>query len=225
MKVVVTTGPSFEPIDEVRRLTNSSTGELGVILSNTLTRAGFEVFCLRGECSSHPGAVEARHHVPFSTNHHLLQLLRDLSHAHEVKAIFHVAALCDFKVRQVENPDGSQCDSPKLDSRTSGLTIHLEPAKKVIGELRGLFPKASIVGWKYELAGTREEALSKAWRQLTENHTDACMLNGRAWGKGFAFCVPPDQVRVLDSKLDTAQFLTNWLTTRQADRVDRKNPG
>jgi len=44
MKVIVTCGPSYEPIDQVRRLTNFSTGELGVHLSNQLARAGFEVF-------------------------------------------------------------------------------------------------------------------------------------------------------------------------------------
>ena len=30
MKVIVTCGPSYEPVDEVRRITNFSTGELGV---------------------------------------------------------------------------------------------------------------------------------------------------------------------------------------------------
>jgi phosphopantothenoylcysteine decarboxylase/phosphopantothenate--cysteine ligase len=40
MKVIVTCGPSYEPIDQVRRLTNFSTGELGVLLSDELARAG-----------------------------------------------------------------------------------------------------------------------------------------------------------------------------------------
>ena len=48
MKIIVTTGPSFEPIDEVRRITNFSTGELGVLLANSFAQAGAEVFCLKG---------------------------------------------------------------------------------------------------------------------------------------------------------------------------------
>ena len=40
VKVIVTCGPSYEPIDEVRRITNFSTGELGILLANRLTRAG-----------------------------------------------------------------------------------------------------------------------------------------------------------------------------------------
>src|ERR1700730_630479 len=48
MRVVVTCGPSYEPIDEVRRITNFSTGELGSLLANHLAKAGCEVVCFRG---------------------------------------------------------------------------------------------------------------------------------------------------------------------------------
>ena len=40
MNCVVTAGPTYEPLDEVRRLTNFSTGRLGTELANTLTRHG-----------------------------------------------------------------------------------------------------------------------------------------------------------------------------------------
>ena len=46
---LVTCGPAYEPIDEVRRITNQSTGELGALLSEALARANFEVLCLRGQ--------------------------------------------------------------------------------------------------------------------------------------------------------------------------------
>ena len=58
MKVTVTCGPSYEPIDQVRRLTNFSTGELGVHLSNQLIRAGFGVFCFKGSGATYPGPGE-----------------------------------------------------------------------------------------------------------------------------------------------------------------------
>ena len=49
MRVIVTCGPSYEPIDRVRRLTNFSTGELGLLLAAALAREGHEVICLKGE--------------------------------------------------------------------------------------------------------------------------------------------------------------------------------
>ena len=211
MKVIVTTGPSYEPIDDVRRLTNFSTGELGVLLANQLAREGHEVFCLRGISATHPGALEGCRHLPFTTNDDLLAQLTRLSREKQFNAVFHVAALCDFKVKTIENAEGGKLDSAKIDSRTDSLTLHLEPARKLIGELRTLFPQSILVGWKYELAGSRSDALAKAWRQLRENRTDACVLNGRAWGDGFALCTPPDQIRELKDKADLAQFLPGWL--------------
>ncbi len=215
MKVLVTAGPAYEPIDAVRRLTNFSTGELGVLLANQLARSGFEVFCLRGAAATYAGALENCRHQPFSTNEDLLGQLVALSRAHEIDAVFHTAALCDFKVTRVEDAQGKSCDATsKIDSRSGALTIHLEAAPKVIGELRKLFPRATLVGWKYELNGGRMDALGRAWRQVEMNRTDACVLNGQAWGTGFALCVPPDQIQELRDKAELAAFLPGWLMRR-----------
>jgi phosphopantothenate---cysteine ligase (CTP) len=213
MKVIVTTGPSFEPIDEVRRLTNFSTGELGVLLANRLAAAGCEVWCLKGVGATYPGPLEGVRPLPFTTNQDLHEQLVELSRRESgsFNALFHVAALCDFKVKQVQNSAGQVCGSAKIDSRVASLTLRLEPAPKIIALLRDLFPKTLLVGWKYELAGTRAEALTKAWRQLRENRTDACVLNGRAYGSGFGFCTAPEQVRDLGTKAEVVEFLADWL--------------
>jgi len=212
MKVIVTAGPSYEPIDDVRRLTNFSTGELGVLLANQLAQAGFEVFCLRGVAATYAGALEKNcRHLPFSTNNDLLAQLTDLSRAHDIAAVFHAAALGDFKVKGVEDARGQRLNAPKIDSAGGALTIHLEPSSKVIGELRTLFPRATLVGWKYELNGTRQDALDRAWRQVASNRTDACVLNGQAWGSGFALCTSPDQISELRDKSELARFLPGWL--------------
>jgi phosphopantothenate---cysteine ligase (CTP) len=219
MKVIVTCGPSYEPIDQVRRLTNFSTGELGVHLSNELARAGFEVICLKGSGATHPGPAEQCQLSLFDTNDDLLGLLQQASETHEIAAVFHVAALCDYKVKRVEDDQGQSCDSPKIASRSGPLTISLEPATKVITKMRGIFPKSILVGWKYELAGTPEEALAKAGRQMRENQTDACVLNGRAYGSGFAFCRPTLPIHECRNKTELVQFLTPWLPEKLGQPV------
>jgi len=211
MKVIVTCGPSYEPIDQVRRITNFSTGELGVRLCNELARAGFEVFCLKGSGATHPGPNEQCRLRLFDTNDDLLELLAETSAANDIAAVFHVAALCDYKVKRVEDDQGRSCDSPKIASRAGALTISLEPATKIISKLRHLFPKANLVGWKYELAGTRQEALVKARQQIEENLADGCVLNGRAYGSGFAFCQPPFPNHECPNKTELIEFLIAWL--------------
>lgn len=216
MKVIVTCGPSYEPIDEVRRLTNFSTGELGVLLSNELARAGHEVFCFKGSGATAPGPDAPCRVSLFNTNDDLLALLEKASVEYEIGAVFQAAALCDYKVRNVADEQGRDCNSPKIASRSGALTIHLEPATKVIAQTRRLFPKSWLVGWKYELAGTREEALAKARRQIEENSVDACVVNGRAYGSGFGICLADSSVHECENKPALARYLVQQL---------RHNPG
>ena len=60
MKCIVTAGPTYEPLDQVRRLTNFSTGRLGAGLAEYLVRRGHEVTLLLGELSTWPPS----HDVP-----------------------------------------------------------------------------------------------------------------------------------------------------------------
>ena len=52
MNCIVTAGPTFEPLDDVRRLTNFSTGKLGTELANFLTARGHKVTLLIGESAT-----------------------------------------------------------------------------------------------------------------------------------------------------------------------------
>ena len=52
MRIVITSGPSYEPLDKVRRLSNFSTGELGTLLAEGFAEAGHSVLCFRGVTSS-----------------------------------------------------------------------------------------------------------------------------------------------------------------------------
>ena len=74
---------------------------------------------------------------------------------------------------------------------------------------------ARLIGWKYELNGTRADALAKAWKQLRENGTDACVVNGRAYGTGFGYCTPPDHIAELADKPALVKFITDGLKSPQ----------
>jgi phosphopantothenoylcysteine synthetase/decarboxylase len=180
---VITCGPAHAPIDSVRQITNFATGEIGTILSHELASRGFEVICLRGEGSTAaaPVGVEVR---GFSTNESLAQALRELPR--QPDAVFHAAAMCDFEVEKIEGPEIQN----KLSSRCESLRLTLRPAPKILPTLRGLFPAAKIVGWKYELDGSREDAIARARHQIAECRTDACVLNGAAYGEGFGLVLP-----------------------------------
>lgn len=210
MKVVVTCGPGYEPIDQARRVTNFSTGRLGIALSNAFTARGWSVTCLKGEQATCADPLHAQRVLPFSTNDDLAAKLVSLAGEGGWDAVFHAAALCDFRVERVLNEAGEAIASPKFSSREGRLNLVLAPATKVLPLLREWFPQARLVGWKYELAGTRADALTKAQAQLSECRTDACVLNGAAYGSGFAFCTASN-VHACEDTEALAAWLVRWL--------------
>ena len=99
----------------------------------------------------------------------------------------------------------------KIPSRGGEISLVLEPAPKVIAELRPLFPHARIVGWKYELAGTPEEVWAKGARQIFENHTDLCVVNGAAYGIGFGLLEKDGARTEVRGKEALSEWLARWL--------------
>ena len=210
MRLLITLGPSYEPLDGARRLTNMSTGRLGTVLANDFVAAGWDVTCLRGEGASYRGPLSASLVETFTTNDDLALRLERLGAAGSFDAVFHAAALCDYRIARVVGADGQTVVSPKISTRDGRLTLELEPATKVLPRLRSWFPGAKIVGWKYELAGAAEDAFSKAWRQLADNGADACVLNGAAYGEGFAICFPGGGIQRCADPEALSRQLRDW---------------
>jgi phosphopantothenoylcysteine decarboxylase/phosphopantothenate--cysteine ligase len=188
MNCIVTAGPTYEPLDEVRRMTNFSTGRLGSELVNFLTERGHQVTLLIGQQATWRGERQAQHVETFTTTEDLRGRLRALG-VGAVDAVFHAAAVSDFRFGKVwqRASDGATTEvkAGKIATRLGSLLVELVPTAKIIAELRDWFPRACLVGWKYEMDGDRAGVLAKADRQIHESRTNACVANGRAYGDGF----------------------------------------
>ncbi|MEJ0090618.1 MAG: phosphopantothenoylcysteine decarboxylase [Limisphaerales bacterium] len=189
MNCIVTAGPTFEPLDDVRRLTNFSTGRLGTELANFLTARGHKVTLLIGESATYAGKRKAQSVIAYSTTADLRAKLKSFS-SRKVDAIFHAAAVSDFGFGKMFTRDAAGKFKPfkpskKISTRSGNLLVELVPTPKIIAELRGWFPKTKIVGWKYEAVGGRTDALRAAEKQIKDCATDFCVANGPAYGKGF----------------------------------------
>jgi phosphopantothenoylcysteine decarboxylase/phosphopantothenate--cysteine ligase len=127
--------------------------------------------------------------------------------------------LCDYRVDQVLSGQGEIISSSKFATRDGRLHLVLAPAIKVLPKMRAGCPDARIVGWKYELAGTRDDAFAKAWRQLRDCRTDACVLNGAAYGEGFALCHGDRRVKICSNAVGPCHNLLAWLSCRVPART------
>lgn len=189
MNCIVTAGPTFEPLDDVRRLTNFSTGRLGTELANYLAARGHKVILLFGETGTYSGERRAQRIEFFSSTADLREKLQKLG-SKKVDAIFHAAAVSDFFFGRIFEPNdaGKLAEIKglkKISSRQGKLLAELLPTPKIISELRGWFPKTKLIGWKFEADGKRPDAVAAAEKQLAACGTDLCVVNGPAYGEGF----------------------------------------
>jgi phosphopantothenoylcysteine synthetase/decarboxylase len=202
MRIVITGGPASEPIDQVRFITNQSTGELAVKLAQKFSAAGHQVelFLGRGAISRLETAKR------FQTNEDLHRLLSEVAQRDHVQAVFHAAALSDFGVGQIL-VSGRISEAAKISSDAESIELRLVPKPKLIRGLRDLFGSAYIVGWKFELEATPMEVVQEGVRQIELSRTNACIVNGSAFGPGFGFCTGRGLVRTLATK----DALADWL--------------
>jgi phosphopantothenoylcysteine synthetase/decarboxylase len=202
MNCLVTAGPTYEPLDAVRRLTNFSTGKLGVELANHLTARGHAVMLLVGESATYAGERRAQVVRTFTTTASLRNDLMAFG-GQPVDAVFHAAAVSDFSFGGAweRSPGGelTAVKAGKLSTRSGNLLVELVPTPKLIVELRGWFPHARLAGWKFEVDGQREEVQRAARRQLAAARTDLCVANGPAYGAGFGLVTANGDRHVADA--------------------------
>src|SRR5271154_1338976 len=134
MNCIVTAGPTFEPLDDVRRLTNFSTGRLGTELANFLAARGHRVTLLISEQATYAGERKVQSVKIFSTTADLRAKLKSFS-GKKVDAIFHAAAVSDFafgKIFEKKMAGGFTAlkASKKISTRKETLLVELLPTPK-----------------------------------------------------------------------------------------------
>ncbi len=161
LRILVTAGPTREPVDAVRVLTNRSSGRMGVALAAAARRMGAEVVLLHGPMAVPvPPGVEA---VRFETAAELEGLLAQ--HAPGADAILHAAAVADF--RPVRAAEG------KLDRREGGAALELEPVPDLAAGIGVLEDRPYLVVFAAEIGEDRERARAK----MAAKGADAVVLN------------------------------------------------
>ena len=149
-KVLITAGPSWVAIDDVRVISNISTGELGVLLAQQAARFGAKVDLFLGPVQSRVLAKKIKH-FRFVYFDELLDLIQKRLKKTNYDIIFHAAAVSDYIFKGVRG---------KISSEKKYLTLKLRRAPKIIKTIRRLNPKAFLVMFKLE-SGISDQILFK----------------------------------------------------------------
>jgi phosphopantothenoylcysteine synthetase/decarboxylase len=166
--VLVTSGGTREPIDDVRVLTNRSTGRLGAHLTDALLERGHRVTLLHGVEAVRPRDASAQCLV-FETSLDLAELLQQ--HVPQASAVFHAAAVADYLPQR--NPG-------KLSSDAESMTLQLTRAPKLVDRLRVLAPDALLVGFKLTSGGSEQRRVDAAQDLRIRARLDLVLANDAA---------------------------------------------
>lgn len=174
MRALVTAGGTYEPIDDVRGLTNRSTGRFGTAIAAALAARGVSTRALLGplpyerlrdrECAFR---IE-----PFSSAADLRERVFAAIESDRPDLVFMAAAVSDY--RPARRPG-------KIPSDRDRLRLDLERTAKILPELRDRAgERAIIAGFKLLSGVTRDDLVAAARRQIEIAGTDLCVANDEA---------------------------------------------
>ena len=211
--VLVTAGPTHEPIDPVRYLGNRSSGKMGYALAEAALRRGAKVILVSGPTALQPPSAAETIFVETA------QQMRTavLDRWEQASLIIMAAAVGDYHVKTV---------SPEKIKRKGALELQLEPNPDILadlGSLRHASGKRSplLIGF----AAETENLLENARAKLASKRVDAIVLNDVA-RPGIGFNTDRNEVTIVTaretiavpeaSKHDVAQkILASALRLRQ----------
>ncbi|MBS6285986.1 MAG: bifunctional phosphopantothenoylcysteine decarboxylase/phosphopantothenate--cysteine ligase CoaBC [Campylobacter concisus] len=168
-KVVITGGATTEKIDDVRAITNFSSGKMARALARAFYYAGAEVKLLASfETSNEPFLS-----LKFSSSSELLELCR--SECEEANLLVMCAAVSDFVPTKIDG---------KIKKEDVGKSLNLD-LKRNVDILQSLKEfKCKKIGFKLEISN--ENALKSARSMLEKKGLDAVCLNILGEKNGFA---------------------------------------
>lgn len=171
MKVLVTAGPTQEPIDPVRYITNHSSGKMGYAVARACMLRGADVTLVSGKTFLNPPISTAV--VPVITSKDMYEAVTSLSQ--DMDIIIKAAAVADYRPAKISNE--------KIKKSDAGLSIPLEPTDDILQYL-GAHKKAGqfLCGFSMET----ENMLENSKKKLLKKNLDMIVANNlKIQGAGF----------------------------------------
>ena len=201
MRILVTAGPTREYLDEVRYLSNASSGKMGYAIVEAGLRQGWEMVLVSGPVDLTP---------PEGCEFHQVVTTRQMRDASvelfdKCDGVIAAAAVCDYRPTEMVTGKMSKTGNP--------VTVQMIETDDVLAELGTNKKHRWVVGFALEAQNPRENALQK----LRKKNCDWIIVNAPS-----AIGSDSNSVEVLDAtgnpiatwsgtKVSVAESLTQWL--------------
>ena len=170
LRVTVTAGPTQEPLDPVRYLTNHSTGKMGYAIARAAARRGAEVTLIHGQTALPP--VKFTKDVPITTARDMYEAVCDAFEDTDV--LIMAAAVADYRPATVADN--------KIKKKDGDMSIPLARTDDILGTLGPQKIHQFICGFSMETENMVENSRGK----LARKNMDMIAANNlKTAGAGF----------------------------------------
>ena len=200
MNIVITAGGISEYIDNVRKITNSSTGKLGLVIANTFLSYN-NIDLIYYVCPKN--ALKPNHEkvkiIEVNGANNTKCVIEDLLINNRIDIFIHSMAVSDYTINYVTNMNyldkslntkdnnikdvfssAKKYNESKIPSNEDNLILVLKPTPKIISIIKNTSPKTILVGFKL-LDNVDELKLIKVAKELRDkNKCDYVIANDLA---------------------------------------------
>jgi phosphopantothenoylcysteine decarboxylase/phosphopantothenate--cysteine ligase len=161
VRFVVTAGPTREPIDPVRFLSNRSSGKMGYAIAEAALEAGHDVTLISGPVNLR--APENAHVVSVNTSDEMYEAVQNATRDCDVLVM--CAAVADYKP--------ARYSSQKLKKESAALTLDLAPTRDILASIANQDRSFLLVGF----AAETENMEANAEKKLRAKNCDMIVAN------------------------------------------------
>ena len=205
-KVLITAGPTFEPIDSVRFIGNHSSGKMGYHLAMQAAENGAEVILIMG-----PSNLKAIHssilQIDVKTAQEMQSQVQKYFQSSDI-AIFS-AAVSDYKTNKVERQ--------KVKKSVKNWDITLQKTNDILLEVSQMKKENQIlVGFALETENEMENATAK----LQQKNLDLIVLNSLN-DKGAGFSHDTNKITIIEKDNNVEEFELKHKSEVAKDIMDK----
>lgn len=188
-KIVITAGGTSEKIDNVRKITNSSTGKLGMIIANQLLieTENVQIYYVCSKNSLRP-VDERVEIIEIDGTNELKGRIEELLINNSIDYFIHSMAVSDYttdyvtnlnriKESLINNSTIETISDNKISSYEDNLVIVLKPTPKIISIIKDISPSTYLVGFKLLDSVTKDELIEVAKKLRDKNKCDLVVAN------------------------------------------------
>jgi phosphopantothenoylcysteine decarboxylase/phosphopantothenate--cysteine ligase len=161
VRFLITAGPTREPIDPVRYLSNRSSGKMGYAIAEAALEAGHGVVLISGPVNLDP--PRGAHFISILTSDEMYNAVH--RGVRDCDALVMCAAVADYKPQKFL--------TTKVKKRDENLSLELVPTRDILGSLQNKDRHLLVVGF----AAETNDLEANAQKKLHAKHCDIIVAN------------------------------------------------